>query len=618
MKKLSRAVAVVLAVVMLAGIALIAPVTASAATPAWKTAYINYVNKMSSAINNGGWGWIKDLDGNGVPELFLAYGNGSMGGGEVISYSNNQLENVSTSGAYGVIYVKDNMFYFSHGRQGVYGDEVYRQNAASTLIFTGSRSIKSWSLDFDNPNNYNYSYGYSESSKQSASYTQYQNALNSIFDKSKAGVLNYKNCYHTTSQIISAINNYITSLSAPAVSLSNKANGIYAAWGKVANAAKYIVYYKKSSDSNWSSFETSNNYCTLQSVASGNLYAVQVQGVATNGVKGSYSKAKFMTFIATPSITSLSYNGNNNLKWTAVSGANKYQVARLKTGDKGYSYFLTNTNSFKENANGGIAYTYQVRAMYATTNSGTAYGAWSSAKSVGTLVAPTVTLSNQGNAVVAKWNSIKGTVKYVVYFKTASASGWKSATVTGTSIPITGVVARTTYYVQVRPIGSAVSGPYSAAKSIKFIPTTSPVLTLSNKSNGIRAEWKAIGGATKYIVYYKKASAGSWSSVQTSNTYYPLLNLTKGVNYYVQVQPLFGNDRGAYSAVKSLVYNPVTSNGGSSKTGTTYVLNTKTHKFHYSSCKYVPEINYENKTYYNGTRQQVINMGYEPCKVCNP
>jgi hypothetical protein len=114
--------------------------------------------------------------------------------------------------------------------------------------------------------------------------------------------------------------------------------------------------------------------------------------------------------------------------------------------------------------------------MYATQNSGTAYGAWSASKSVATLAAPTVTLSNQGKAVVAKWNSIRGAVKYNVYFKSESASKWSMATTTNTTIPITGVVNGTIYFVQVRPVGSTVSGPYSAVKNIRHNAAVMPIL----------------------------------------------------------------------------------------------------------------------------------------------
>lgn len=56
----------------------------------------------------------------------------------------------------------------------------------------------------------------------------------------------------------------------------------------------------------------------------------------------------------------------------------------------------------------------------------------------------------------------------------------------------------------------------------------------------------------------------------------------------------------------------------SSGTGTEYVLNTNTHKFHYSSCSSVKQMSEKNKDYFTGTRDEVIDMGYDPCGRCNP
>lgn len=52
--------------------------------------------------------------------------------------------------------------------------------------------------------------------------------------------------------------------------------------------------------------------------------------------------------------------------------------------------------------------------------------------------------------------------------------------------------------------------------------------------------------------------------------------------------------------------------------GTDYVLNTNTKKFHYPSCKSVKQMSDKNKAYYNGTRDEVIAMGYDPCGNCHP
>ena len=52
--------------------------------------------------------------------------------------------------------------------------------------------------------------------------------------------------------------------------------------------------------------------------------------------------------------------------------------------------------------------------------------------------------------------------------------------------------------------------------------------------------------------------------------------------------------------------------------GITYVLNTNTMKFHYPTCSSVDDMKEKNKQTYTGSREEVINMGYVPCKRCNP
>ena len=47
----------------------------------------------------------------------------------------------------------------------------------------------------------------------------------------------------------------------------------------------------------------------------------------------------------------------------------------------------------------------------------------------------------------------------------------------------------------------------------------------------------------------------------------------------------------------------------------TYVLNTKTKKFHKPSCSYLPTANRKDTSQ---SRESVIAQGYEPCKKCNP
>ena len=49
----------------------------------------------------------------------------------------------------------------------------------------------------------------------------------------------------------------------------------------------------------------------------------------------------------------------------------------------------------------------------------------------------------------------------------------------------------------------------------------------------------------------------------------------------------------------------------------TYIGNKNTGKFHYSSCSSVDAMNPRNKVYID-SREEAIDMGYVPCKRCNP
>ena len=50
----------------------------------------------------------------------------------------------------------------------------------------------------------------------------------------------------------------------------------------------------------------------------------------------------------------------------------------------------------------------------------------------------------------------------------------------------------------------------------------------------------------------------------------------------------------------------------------TYVLNTRSKRFHYPDCESVSQIKEKNKAEYSGTREQLIEEGYQPCGSCKP
>jgi competence protein ComEC len=67
--------------------------------------------------------------------------------------------------------------------------------------------------------------------------------------------------------------------------------------------------------------------------------------------------------------------------------------------------------------------------------------------------------------------------------------------------------------------------------------------------------------------------------------------------------------------------SPDTSTGAGNETSEAsiqYVLNKNTKKFHYPSCSSVKSIKDSNRSDYEGSRDDVISMGYSPCGRCNP
>ena len=87
--------------------------------------------------------------------------------------------------------------------------------------------------------------------------------------------------------------------------------------------------------------------------------------------------------------------------------------------------------------------------------------------------------------------------------------------------------------------------------------------------------------------------------------------------YCYNVQPGVAIDyaTGDNQAVAS---SPVTSTSSDVSDKKTYIVNTKTKKFHNPDCDGVKKMSSSNKKKYKGTRDSLISNGYSPCQKCNP
>ena len=342
----------------------------------------------------------------------------------------------------------------------------------------------------------------------------------------------------------------------PDLTLANKTNGIRADWNKIDGATKYILYYKKSSDSAWSNREAINNFYTITEITPGEQYTIKVRPVfgSSNGV---YSIAYNKVYVPQVKTTVTLSNKSNGIRadWTAVSGATKYVVSYKKASDSAWtSKETTNIYYMTTGLAAGTSYSFRVQPVFGSSN-----GVNSAEVKLTYIpqVKPVVTLSNKSNGIRAEWKEVAGATKYIVYYKQSDASAWSSTETKNLYYPlITNIEIGKSYSFQVKPVFGTVNGLYSTVAKLTYIPQVKPTVTLSNKSNGIRAEWGAVTGATKYIVYYKQTGETTWSSKETSNLYFALTGIKAGTNYSIQLQPVFGTLKGAYSTVKTLTYVP--------------------------------------------------------------
>lgn len=122
---------------------------------------------------------------------------------------------------------------------------------------------------------------------------------------------------------------------APSLSLSNKYNGIRGKWTAVSGASHYIVYFRRASETQWSSDIAYSNYYPLRDT--GYLFMELTPGVnysfqlrALNGLSNPFSAVSKITYV--PQFqTEVSLSNQTSSKsilaeWAPVTGATQYTV----------------------------------------------------------------------------------------------------------------------------------------------------------------------------------------------------------------------------------------------------------------------------------------------------
>ena len=280
-------------------------------------------------------------------------------------------------------------------------------------------------------------------------------------------------------------------------------------WNAVSGAAEYWVY--RSTDGvNFKYYDsTAKTSYTNTGALLGTKYHYRVKAVAVvNGknVASAYNGTKSLfTTPAAPGVSIYRVNGKPQLKWSAVTGAEKYWIYRSTDGVN-FKYYDSTTGTSYTNciAASGTEYYYKVKAA-AVENGKNVASDFSNTKSLFTTpAAPSVSITTSKGKPKLTWKAVKGADKYYIYrstdgknFKYYNETDEAGYTNYSTNIG-------TTYYYKVRAVktidGNDHKSDFSAVRSIQCRPAAVN-LSISRSYGKPKLTWDAVADADKYWIY---------------------------------------------------------------------------------------------------------------------
>ena len=379
-------------------------------------------------------------------------------------------------------------------------------------------------------------------------------------------------CSAWTSDTVS----YTKPSNAPAptgVSTSNVArSSMTLSWNSKTGVVRYMVQYRPSTRSSWTTFYTGNTSQWFTSLSCGTTYQFQIAGRG-DGTTYSTSYGPFSaivsratsacapTVIYAPAPTGVSVSGvaatSVTVSWNAVADATGYRVQYRPTTRSSWSAVTTSgTSRSVTSLNCNTAYEFRVASRGDGDPYSTSYGSPSGSVVRATSTCPTApapTGSSTSNvtatSVTMSWNAVTDAAGYRVQYRPTTRSSWSALTTTGTSLSITGLTCNTSYQFRVAsrgdgyPYSTAYGTPSGAlsrttsacAPTGSYAPAPTGVTASNPTLKSMTVSWNSVTDAARYRVDYRPSTRTWWSSVYTSGTSYSLTSLSCGVAYQFRV-----------------------------------------------------------------------------------
>lgn len=348
-------------------------------------------------------------------------------------------------------------------------------------------------------------------------------------------------------------------LSMPRVTeVNSMGDGLRVVWTDTQGADSYKLYRREENTTAWALMTeglTTNEFVD-NTISKGKVYYYTVS--ATNAY-GSTEKDETgiagMNFGNIESINAVATETGAKITWSALSGAEKYEVYRKLAVSSSWQLVKTVTGCeyVDESILSGQEYDYKVKAIKGI------YSADISCEParVKYIAVPFATVSNTGDGIEIYFESVNAE-KYVIEKKIGDgayaafieivANGDEEYTFIDED-----VTADVKYSYTIKAVSGELSCKTTEIGSLTRIGA--PVITESkNTVEGISLKWNTVNGATKYEIFRKSANeAVAKSYATTTATSYVDTNVVSGTRYVYEICAKNTTGNGANSAPQATV-----------------------------------------------------------------
>ena len=321
-------------------------------------------------------------------------------------------------------------------------------------------------------------------------------------------------------------------------------------WDKLDEAEGYYLYRAAGANAEF----TQSNYLSSSATSlrqaalkASTCYGFKLVPIV-NGAKGVSTKALWYITSVDP-VTGLAVSSKAadqvGLKWNAMTGAAKYEVAvyDASTGKYTTKATVTKNSTVVKGLSPKTKYSFAVRAIveYKTAKR---TGAYSSLVSVTTPLGKPASLyaTAKSSGVKLTWKKVSGASKYRIYRKTGSNFVRIGETTAVSYTDKTAPSGRTVYTVKALYTvnGKLTLGPSASNCAVNAVPNQTAAYVVRSTASRIRVGWYRVSGCTGYKLYMYDTATGKYKTVKTirnsKTTNAAVANLYSGTRYKFKVR----------------------------------------------------------------------------------